>query len=175
MGDLVALLPNMELNEKSLANSVGVANAVGKRHANVLRDIRRLLPKIKDKLGATSDLEAGFSKTTYLGRNGQLLPAYDLTLDAFSRLVRRWHDPLSSEFCRKWVDAVFAVEDREFQKEWIMMVRAWGELSKKEQDEQDDSIALFCAKAKAMVDDLNNLVRTRFAKAFIRPAHRAHP
>ena len=92
-------------NNHVTTDSKTLADYFGKEHKNILRDIECLdIPDDFRKLN--------FERSTYKSknRNGQLLPAYEITFDGFTLLAMGFTGKKAMEFKIKYIKAFRAME-----------------------------------------------------------------
>lgn len=79
------------------ADSRVIANYYNKRHSDVMRDIRRLLSRIKDEV-----TERNFALSEYTDSTGRLLPCYHLDFDLTITLITGYDDKLRYQLVKDW-------------------------------------------------------------------------
>jgi Rha family phage regulatory protein len=89
---------------KLVANSRDVADAFGKEHRNVVRDIRELI----EKAGEINLLN--FEQVVYTAGNGQSQPAYEMDREGFTLLVFGFEGAEALAWKRKYIAAFNAME-----------------------------------------------------------------
>lgn len=102
MGDIVTFTPKVrEESGRPVVNTRDLAAdpQIGKRHANILRDVDKLLESL-----ANSDL-SWLTLVEYTDEQGKLRPSYDLTKNGFTLLAMSWSGP-------KWIAAKMAYIQR---------------------------------------------------------------
>lgn len=87
---------------EAMISSLTVAEAFGKRHDAVLRDIKNLRCSEDFRLH-------NFVESSYKNSQNKKQPCYNLTKDGFSILVFGWKDKKSMEFKEKYITAFNAM------------------------------------------------------------------
>lgn len=83
-------------NNRVVTDSLTVAEAFGKEHARVLRDIR--------ELGCSEEFRVGnFAESTYLNKQGRPTPKNLITQDGFTLLVMGYTGQKAMEFKEKYI------------------------------------------------------------------------
>jgi Rha family phage regulatory protein len=103
--DLILPAPLVHVREgKVYASSRDVADFFGKRHDNVIRDIRELMASQPD----FSDLN--FRHHRYVDKGGRNLPCFDMTRDGFTLLAMGFTGDKALQFKIKYIDAFSRME-----------------------------------------------------------------
>jgi len=101
--------------EKALTTSLKIAEVFGKRHDNVVRDIKKLVLDIgeEDKSGLLK-----FEESSYTNRQNKKQPMYFLNKDAFVMLTMGYTGKKAVGFKLAYIEAFNAMEEqiREMQK-----------------------------------------------------------
>ena len=101
-----SIIPNVNLvNGVLVVSSLEIAEKFGKTHANVLKNINRML----------GELEKNFSKVNfyladYIDEQGKTRPMYQLTRDAFSLLAMGFTGKKALEWKVKYIEAFNLME-----------------------------------------------------------------
>lgn len=95
-------------NCQALTNSVLVAGKFGKRHADVIRSIEKILNTEDESLNAKMRL--AFVSTTYEDSTGKSNPAYIMNQKGFSILVMGWNGVKALKFKNEFYDAFETME-----------------------------------------------------------------
>ena len=113
-------------NYSIYTTSVDVAEKFGKRHANVIRDIR-------DLINNDSSLSKMFYETTYTTKQNKALPCFYITRDGFSLLVMGFTGKKALDWKLKYINAFNQMEKiiRERQSQSWIESRSVGKLSRK--------------------------------------------
>jgi Rha family phage regulatory protein len=78
-----SIIPTIDLVAgRPVVSSHRLAETFGKKHLNVIRDIRRAASTVSPEFA-----ELNFESCEYLGENGKTLPMYNLTRDGFTIVV----------------------------------------------------------------------------------------
>jgi len=95
-------------NDQALTNSLLVAEKFGKRHANVIRDIEKILNTEDEELN--SKMSLAFVSTTYEDSTGKSNPVYVMNRKGFSILVMGYTGVKALRFKSDFYDAFDAME-----------------------------------------------------------------
>ena len=96
-------------NHQALTNSLLVAEKFGKRHANVIRDIEKLLNTEDKELN--SKMSLAFVSTTYADSTGKGNPVYVMNRKGFSILVMGYTGVKALKFKSDFYDAFENLEN----------------------------------------------------------------
>lgn len=87
-------------SNRVVASSRDVAAFFGKRHDNVIRDIRKLLPELPEKWGVLN-----FEDTSYVdSQNGQTYEMFQMTRDGFILLVMGFTGKQALKFKLEYIE-----------------------------------------------------------------------
>lgn len=101
----VAELDLVFINEKEvMTDSLIVAEAFGKAHSKVLRDIRDLVSEIEGFGG-----QANFGQSSYVNLQGREMPKYTMDKDAFLMLVMGYRGDKAVEIRYRYIQAFNAM------------------------------------------------------------------
>lgn len=78
--------------------SIEIATLTGKRHADVMRDIRAML----DGLEQNADLRSAYIQSSYIGSNGQRYPMYQLNQDLVFTLMLGYDVAARFKVIKRW-------------------------------------------------------------------------
>lgn len=84
-------------NDVAYADSRVIAKYYGKRHADVMRDIRRLLSRIEEEI-----TERNFALSNYTDSTGRKLDCYHLDFDLTMTLITGYDDKLRFQLVKDW-------------------------------------------------------------------------
>lgn len=145
-----------EMNKEQTMSSREIAGLTGKRHADVLRDIKNLVE------GLDAELRSGFKLTTYKDANGQDRPLFDLDKEASMCLVSGYDANTRMKIIKRWQELeesnkkptianpqiaamMLALEAVDRLEQEQLRLRA-------EQDRQEDRVKRIEAKQQAFED-----------------------
>lgn len=89
-----------------------IAEIFGKRHCDILRDIKRLLSQLPKEFN-----ERNFAESNYSNNLGMQYPMYTLTRDAFSLLVMGFTGEKALQWKLKYIEAFNSMEQACSQKD----------------------------------------------------------
>ena len=93
----------IDKQEKTVVSSLDVANTFGKRHDNVLKDIR--------ELGCSEEFRLlNFEESKYLNEQKHKQPMYYLTRDGFTLLVMGYTGETAMKFKEAYIKQFNAME-----------------------------------------------------------------
>lgn len=107
-------MTNEITNRNSTRTSLEIANFLGVRHADILKDIRKMEPIWEEVSGGK------FSLTSYYDRQNKERPCYELTLDQTLFVTSKYDDRQRALLIKRWSK----LEQEETEEE---RVRAIGE------------------------------------------------
>ena len=117
MGDLVLSMPEVIVfGNRPMVSSLQVAQHFGKRHDNVIRDIKRL--EIPEKFYLLN-----FAEITYEDSRGRKQPAYLMTRDGFALLAMGFTGKKAMEWKIRYIEAFNAMERKlkeDFQRKLLL-------------------------------------------------------
>lgn len=85
--------------EKAIVSSRDVADVFGKRHADVLRSIDKLIEKVSDNFA-----ERNFARSEYKGKSGRMNREYLLTKDGTTMLVMGYNTKKAVRFKEAYIE-----------------------------------------------------------------------
>lgn len=96
-------------DEQVFCTSLDVAKVFGKRHDNVLADIKLILNDLR-KIGTSNDL-SNFGLVKYKDKKGELRPAYQISRDGFSLLAMGFTGKKALQFKIAFINAFNEMEN----------------------------------------------------------------
>ncbi|SHK96456.1 phage antirepressor KilAC domain-containing protein [Alicyclobacillus tolerans] len=103
-------------NHRPVTDSLTVAEVFGKRHDNVIRDIRTILKELDDEWGLLNFEETSFTHP----QNGQIYQKYLLTEDGFTILVMGYSGKEAMRFKVKYIQAFRELQNQLLQKQMLL-------------------------------------------------------
>ncbi len=129
------------INNKATTTSLKVAEAFGKKHNHVLRDIQTII----NTLGATGGGVSSFGQTSYTHpQNGQTYPMFTMDKEAFQLLVMGFTGKEALVWKQRFIEAFSAMEAELNRKHDLFDP---SKLSRKD-------ILMMCLEAEEELDEL---------------------
>lgn len=132
----------LQINEKQriVTTSRHIATVFGKRHDNIIRDIKALI--IEQDCGEFALLN--FEETTYLDEWGRKQPMYQMTKNGFLLLVMGYRTKKAMKFKVEFIKAFDLMRDK-LKQEGYSLIHKYNELALEHRAEKQ--LASFCGKA----------------------------
>lgn len=132
----------LKVNQKQriVTNSRHIATVFGKRHDNIIRDIKALI--IEQDCGEFALLN--FEETSYLDEWGRKQPMYQMTKNGFLLLVMGYRTKKAMKFKVEFIKAFDLMRDK-LKQEGYSLIHKYNELALEHQAEQ--KFASLCGKA----------------------------
>ena len=120
-------------NQQAVTTSLKVAEAFGKRHDHIMRDISEL----KKGLPNSGDTQHMFAEGTYINeQNGQSYPMYFMNRDGFTLLAMGFKGKKALEFKLKYIEAFNKMESIVKKENQFAMPQTFGEALQLAADQQ---------------------------------------
>lgn len=106
----VVNFPKLEvINNEPVASSINIAETFGKRHDNIMRDIRQAINEMQSLEGSIKGL-LNFEESSYKNQQGKEQPCYLMNRDAFCFIVMGFTGKKAFEWKLKYIEAFNAME-----------------------------------------------------------------
>lgn len=98
----------VHINNGMTMTSREIAELTGKRHANVIRDIRSMLGSLEQ----SSNLSSAYKSSTYIASTGQSYPQYELDKDLTLTLLTGYDSSARYKVVKRWqeLESILKVE-----------------------------------------------------------------
>lgn len=93
---------------KTTITSMEVAQMVEKKHADLLKDIRRYIAQLAEGKIPSGDF---FFESTYLDANGQVRPCYEVTKKGCEFIAHKLTGQKGTEFTARYINRFHEMED----------------------------------------------------------------
>lgn len=157
--------------EQAVTSSLQVAEAFGKRHADVIRAIENLLLKLSeiDEANERKIALSGFAKKTYKDESGKTNIIYFMNRDAFSLLVMGFTGKSALEWKLKYIDAFNSMERLLVEKQtsaWIES-RKQGKITRRNETDVIKELVEYAKSQGSTHSDMLYMTYTRLVNRTI--------